>query len=108
LLFLTIHLADGSPLPLSEIVQSSLFHSLALEQTEITPFALSTSAAPFPLLSQGEHPTTGQPCWYFHPCESAASVREVMNEVSKRERSEEERWLEAWMMVVGTVVNWTD
>ncbi|KAF8231848.1 hypothetical protein L208DRAFT_1398182, partial [Tricholoma matsutake] len=38
-----------------------------------SPLALDDLPSVFviPLLSQGDHPTLGTPCWYLHPCQSA-------------------------------------
>lgn len=49
----------------------------------------------------------GIPCWYFHPCESANAVGEFMAEEERADWTEEERdvrWLELWLMVVGSVL----
>lgn len=97
---------DGTPLALSDIVESSIF-KYTIPNAELTTFALSLS---FPLLSQGDHPTLGTPCWYFHPCESANAVEELMQEVDTMGSTEEQRllrWLEMWFMVVGTIVNFS-
>lgn len=75
---------------------------------ETTSFAVNLPTSSFPLLSQGDHPTLGSPCWYFHPCETSVSVGEVMKEVARDEWTEDEylvRWIETWFMVLGTVVD---
>lgn len=100
--------AVGSPLPLKELVHTSLFHPFAFEGTEVSDFALSLPAASFPLLSHGDHPTLGTPSWYFHPCESATAVEQIMSELQAERWSEEKqvvRWLEAWFMITGSVVD---
>jgi ubiquitin-like-conjugating enzyme ATG10 len=99
---------DGSPLSLTDILKTSLFRRFALEGTDTTSFGVSLPASSFPLLSQGDHPTLGTPCWYFHPCETSASVGEVMKEVMQDDWTESQRqvrWMEAWFMVLGTAVN---
>jgi len=106
--YLTVHDSQGSPLSLAELVRTSVFRPFAFDGTESTTFAVSLPTSAFPLLSQGEHPTLGLPCWYFHPCETAQAVDEVMREVRDNRWSEEEelvRWLEVWFMVVGGVVD---
>lgn len=98
----------GSPLDLADILKTSLFQHFAFEGTEATTFGLMRAASSFPLLSQGDHPTLGTPCWYLHPCETRKSVEEVMSEVGRIGWTEElrlVRWLEVWFMVVGTAVN---
>ncbi|KAJ7283730.1 hypothetical protein C8J57DRAFT_1293396, partial [Mycena rebaudengoi] len=87
--YFTLHDASGSPLSLDDLVQTTLFHRFAFEGTESTTFALSLPASAFPLLSQGDHPTLGTPCWYFHPLGEQRL----------------ERWMETWFMVLGTVVS---
>ncbi|KAJ7904436.1 hypothetical protein B0H14DRAFT_2662861 [Mycena olivaceomarginata] len=98
--YFTLHDAAGSPLALDDLVRTTLFHRFAFEGTESTSFGVSLPGSAFPLLSQGDHPTLGTPCWYFHPCESAAAVEEIM-----AERTSESQWLEIWLMVCGQVVN---
>ena len=58
----------------------------------------------FSLLSQGDHPTLGTPCWYLHPCHTSEVVGEIMAEVDAGER-DAVRWLEAWFMVMSNMVD---
>lgn len=53
----------------------------------------------FPLLSQGEHPTLGMPCWYLHPCETAVAVEEIVAEMGGGANV-----IEGWLLIVGNVV----
>jgi len=106
--YFTIHESNGSPLPLTGILKTSLFRQFAFEGTDTTSFSVSLPASSFPLLSQGDHPTLGTPCWYFHPCETSAYIGEVMKEVMQDDWTESQRqvrWMEAWFMVLGTAVN---
>ena len=98
---------DGCSLPLQGILQSSLFKLKPPCDSETTDFALTLQSSPFPLLSQGDHPTLGIPCWYLHPCESATAVNEFMAEEASDLNQETlcTRWLEIWLMVVGSVLN---
>jgi ubiquitin-like-conjugating enzyme ATG10 len=85
-------------------MKTSLLREDVCEGTVATTFAVSHPAMNFPLLSQGEHPTLGTPSWYFHPCETANAVQEIL-------RASEERverpltWMEAWFSVLSTVVD---
>jgi len=102
------YLADGSSLPLDDIIQTSFFKLKPPLGSETTNFALTLPSMSFPLLSQGDHPTLGIPCWYFHPCETGTAVNEFMAEVEQTDWSGETRlvrWLELWLMVVGSVLN---
>jgi hypothetical protein len=102
---------DGSPLSLDDLIQTSLFKALVFEGAELTKFALSLRGASFPLLSQGDHPTTGRPSWYLHPCETSSAVGEVMREFGEADWSEEAaltRWIEVWIMIVGTAIDWVE
>ncbi|KAJ6516011.1 hypothetical protein C8R45DRAFT_809589 [Mycena sanguinolenta] len=101
-LYFTLHDAGGGPLALDDLVHTTLFHRFAFEGTESTSFGVSLPGSAFPLLSQGDHPTLGTPCWYFHPCESAAAVEEIMAELGEKSPV---RWLETWLMVVAQVVS---
>lgn len=105
----------GSPLPLADILKSSLFrrHSFP-ENSATTSFALSLPDQNLPLLSQGDHPTLGTPSWYIHPCETASAIAELTEEInsestmSEQEMSEEVsmvRWMEVWFMVLGSTVD---
>jgi hypothetical protein len=62
----------------------------------------------FPVISQVEHPTTGLPCWYFHPCESEKAVNEFMQQEEMAQWGEAThlgRWMEIWLMIVGSILN---
>jgi ubiquitin-like-conjugating enzyme ATG10 len=99
---------DGSPLQLEDIMKTSLLRHHSLLDAETTSFALSLPTAIFPLLSQGDHPTLGTPCWYLHPCQTDPAVNEIVEEVRQDDWTNEEylvRWLEAWFMVIGTTVD---
>ncbi|KAG2077502.1 hypothetical protein BDR04DRAFT_1043604 [Suillus decipiens] len=99
--YFSIHGSSGSPLQLTDIMQTSLLREDVCEGTVATTFAVSHPAMNFPLLSQGEHPTLGTPCWYFHPCETANAVQEILNESERRPVS----WMEAWFTVLSTAVD---
>lgn len=99
---------DGVPLTLTEITKLSMFRQGTLPAHTGSTFALSTPDPAFALLSQGDHPTLGTPCWYLHPCNTAEVVGEIMDAVDCREWGEAERlsrWLEAWFSVVGNIVD---
>ncbi len=111
------HLADGSPLSLGRLVQTNLFkldalagasvHETHIEPRDSTLPLNQERGAVFPLLSQGEHPTLQIPCWYFHPCETGVAVGELLavGIQNAAERKTLCHWLEAWMAMLGTVVN---
>ncbi|GLB33727.1 putative autophagocytosis associated protein, active-site domain [Lyophyllum shimeji] len=106
--YFTVHDPKGTPLPLIDLIQTSLFHPFAFEHTKMTSFGLTRPASSFPLLSQGDHPTLGTPCWYLHPCETANAVDELMSELDCEGYAEDmrlARWLEMWFVVLGTAVN---
>lgn len=70
-------------------------------------YALSVPDAPFPLLSQGDHPTLGTPCWYLHPCETRTAVNELFREIEQADwdsTTRDVRWLETWFMTVSGVL----
>ncbi|KAF7331970.1 hypothetical protein MKEN_00077300 [Mycena kentingensis (nom. inval.)] len=99
--YFTLRDASGSPLMLDDLVNTTLFHRCALDDTERTSFAATQPGAAFPLLSQGEHPVLGTPCWFLHPCESAKAVEEIMRELGSEEDMD---WFRSWMLVLCTVV----
>ncbi|KDQ14612.1 hypothetical protein BOTBODRAFT_32364 [Botryobasidium botryosum FD-172 SS1] len=129
-LYFTIHDSSGSPLPLDRLLSTTLFQRPFPMTTTATSSAIllpppdsslsepEDAPAPFPLLSQGDHPILGTPCWYFHPCETSVAVKELMD---AREREQEQgrqpgsgeklegealwlRWLKTWFAVLSTVV----
>jgi hypothetical protein len=91
-------------------MQTSLFKLKPPNGSETTNYALTLPSMSFPVISHGEHPTTGLPCWYFHPCESEQAVNEFMQEEEKElaqwgEAARLGRWLEIWLMIVGSILN---
>ena len=105
------HLVGGSPLSLGRLVRTNLFKPDALvgasvHATHIEPPRTERGAV-FPLLSQGGHPTLQIPCWYLHPCETGVAVGELLalGMQSAAGRRTLCQWLEAWMAMLGTVVN---
>ena len=102
------HLADGSSLSLDDILETSFFKLKPPLGSKTTSFALTIPSVSFPLISQGDHPTLGTPCWYFHPCETDTAVNEFMVGVEHADWSRETRlvrWLELWLMIVGSVLD---
>jgi ubiquitin-like-conjugating enzyme ATG10 len=77
----------------------------------MTPYSLAPPDSPFPLLSQGDHPSLGTPSWYLHPCglpsamdelsrEAAAAGLDKLSDVERKVRE-----LELWFLVVASVVD---
>ncbi|KAG2348812.1 hypothetical protein BDR05DRAFT_873884 [Suillus weaverae] len=102
--YFSIHGSSGSPLQLTDIMKTSLLREDVCEGTVATTFAVSHPATNFPFLSQGEHPTLGTPCWYFHPCETASAVQEILKESEEINRRPL-GWMEAWFTVLSTAVD---
>ena len=94
---------DGAPLTLEEIVRTPLLRHERLPELERTAHSLTPPDAAFPVLSQGEHPSTGRPAWYLHPC----GLPTVMDELTRDATTDVDglRWLEMWFMVVGAAVD---
>ncbi|GAA5984259.1 hypothetical protein JCM10908_006113 [Rhodotorula pacifica] len=131
-LWLEAYRRNGAPLSLVEILHSSIFVRPD-RQSEMTPALqqASNDSAPTPpvLLSQADHPATGHYYWFLHPCETEAMVNEVLESTtgaaehaaedlpdaneqledletgSPRSRRWAMEWLEAWLMVVGSLVD---
>lgn len=96
----------GSPLSLDDILRTPLFRRRPFPEAEKTTFALQTPQASAPLLSQGEHPTLGTPCWFFHPCETPKALSELVGEETRGGAEPNlVRQLELWLLLVGNVVN---
>ncbi|KAH8106190.1 hypothetical protein BXZ70DRAFT_918552 [Cristinia sonorae] len=106
-LYFSAHHDNGTPLNLAEICRLSLFRQHALSGEQVASFALQDRASSMALLSQGDHPTLGTPCWYIHPCNTSAVVGEIMAEVDDASWTDEERgvrWMEAWFMVEANMI----
>lgn len=98
---------DGSALSLAEVCRLPLFRSQSLAGDQIASFSVQSPDSSVTLLSQGDHPTLGTPCWYLHPCNTAAVVGEIMAEAADPSWAEEARcirWMEAWLMVIGNII----
>jgi hypothetical protein len=96
-------------LSLQKIIQTSFVKVKLPNGPETTDYSLTLPSTLFPVISHGEHPTTGLPCWYFHPCESEKAVNEFMQEEEELAQWSEvtrlARWLEIWLMIVGSILN---
>jgi ubiquitin-like-conjugating enzyme ATG10 len=114
--------AAGAPLPLADLLRSTIFHSsrsnsrtypfstLLTSSTPNDPADLDAPAPPPPFLSQADHPTLGTPSWFLHPCETEAIMSEVLasgdtGSGGALDPGWRGDWLESWLMVVGSVVD---
>ena len=88
-------------------MKTPLFRYRALPQLspEDSTFGVGLRDSAFSLLSQGDHPTLGTPCWYLHPCHTAEVVGEILAESELDGDKGVLRWLEAWFMVMGNMVD---
>ncbi|GAA5835696.1 hypothetical protein JCM5353_000158 [Sporobolomyces roseus] len=119
---------SGSPLSLAELVSSTIFQNsasspsypfttlVASTNTFETPLSSSDEQG-LPFISQGEHPATGRPSWFLHPCETQRFVEEIFqatdHDASQTGNGDEDdararRWIEIWLMVVGNVVDFRE
>ncbi|KIJ20180.1 hypothetical protein PAXINDRAFT_22481, partial [Paxillus involutus ATCC 200175] len=99
--YFSVHDLSGAPLVLSEIMQTSLLRQYAFDGAEVTVFSIGQPNGNFPLLSFGDHPTLGTPCWYLHPCETGPAVEEIVKAAEKGHLP----WLEAWFLILSSVVD---
>ncbi|ELU43153.1 autophagocytosis associated protein, active-site domain-containing protein [Rhizoctonia solani AG-1 IA] len=105
----------GSPVPLTQIVNTDRFRQRALLDMADEVFEhgiqpRETGNAQFPLLSQGDHPITGAPHWYLHPCETSSAVKEILSQILDIPWDPDNsecllRWFKAWLAVLTTAVN---
>ncbi|KAI0347074.1 hypothetical protein BDW22DRAFT_493311 [Trametopsis cervina] len=107
-LYFSVHQSSGAPLSLEELTACSLLRLNTLPSTQATTYALQGPDAAFTLLSQGDHPTLGTPCWYLHPCHTGEVIEEILAEVPCEGNARSLRWLEAWFMMLGNVVDFGD
>ncbi|KZT58811.1 hypothetical protein CALCODRAFT_482088 [Calocera cornea HHB12733] len=110
--------SSGAPLPLPQVIRSTLFHlplplsTLSIHQHTVDLPGTSSDLpdpdpdpAPLPLLTQGEHPTTGRACWYIHPCETSAAVKELLDHrAAPIIEGWEVEWLRVWFVILGRVI----
>lgn len=52
-------------------------------------------------ITQGEHPVTGLPCWYLHPCETQRLMQAIQIPLSTQ------NYIKTWLSFVGPAVNCT-
>ncbi|GAA5926798.1 hypothetical protein JCM1841_001990 [Sporobolomyces salmonicolor] len=105
--------SSGAPLALDELASSTIFQrptpSPSFPLTTLAPASAPSgnSTACTPFLSQTDHPATGRPSWFVHPCETEGIVWEVISAAGEDYGGEgwEEQWLSTWAMVVGSVVD---
>jgi hypothetical protein len=113
-------LIAGSPLSLERLLRSSAF-----VQSESLQVLLrghrgeggspgddddDNGMARFPPISQSEHPATGLPCFSLHPCETTNMLGEILraSDEEKGRVVDKVDIVEAWLSVVGAVVNLRD
>ncbi|CAE7111638.1 unnamed protein product [Rhizoctonia solani] len=107
--------SGGSPVSLDQVINTARFRrrtllDMAGEVAEHSIHPTETTNAQFPLLSNGDHPITGAPHWYFHPCETSAAIREILSQTLDVpwDSSNNEcllRWFKAWLAVLTTAID---
>ncbi|KAK9895724.1 hypothetical protein P389DRAFT_179691 [Cystobasidium minutum MCA 4210] len=100
-------LQDGSLISLHDLLASSFFQTSPAEYplnaiNEPTNIE-ATDQAHFPTISQGEHPQTGLPCFYLHPCETSAALQDVLSAQGKE--ATPLQVIVTWFMLVSTLVD---
>ncbi|PWN49613.1 hypothetical protein IE53DRAFT_388151 [Violaceomyces palustris] len=105
---------DGSPLSLTELLESPVF----VRSTAFDPTSVSQDpgeSCDLPQISQGEHPVTGRPSWFLHPCHTAELLSQILGapnpdpellpilESDRRKRPGSE-YIEAFMMMLSSDV----
>lgn len=90
-------------------METSLFHFHVFPQyVDTASHGLSITDSNFPILSQGDHPVLGTPCWYLHPCETSAAVTELIKAADDGKEYESDSLLQhmmLWFLVLCSVVN---
>ena len=86
-------------------MHTSLLCKHAFDGMEATAFSIGNPGSNFPLLSFGDHPSLGSQCWYLHPCESGPAVEEMLAAWCPHDLDRHVRWLEAWFLVLSSVVD---
>ncbi|KAH7100620.1 hypothetical protein BKA62DRAFT_658273 [Auriculariales sp. MPI-PUGE-AT-0066] len=102
--YFSCHDASGAPVPLDRIMRSRLFLQAISRSVRQTPHSLEMpdNEGPFPLLSQGDHPVLGVPCWYLHPCETQRAMDELLKASASGTLSV---WLQTWLALISTTID---
>jgi ubiquitin-like-conjugating enzyme ATG10 len=100
-------LTDGSTISIPILLHSTAFHSVP---ASIGGDNEEEHSEPEPALSMSDHPTTNTPCYALHPCQTKVLMEEILNNLSLQDELEHQndwrrKWLESWIMIVGTVVD---
>lgn len=128
--YFSVHTAEGTPLSLPDIVDRiPLFRFQPRGEDsgdfKVSKYSIQGPGATLPLVSQGEHPTLGTPCYFLHPCETQGALAELVgadmrslstpNSVAAEDRGNEDgkssemrRKLELWLLLVGNAVDLRD
>ncbi|EUC65368.1 autophagocytosis associated protein, active-site protein [Rhizoctonia solani AG-3 Rhs1AP] len=106
---------SGSPVSLTQVINTARFKRRTLLDVagEVMEYGIqptNTGNAQFPLLSYGDHPITGTPHWYFHPCETSVAVREILDQTLNIPWDPNSsgcllRWFKAWLAVLTTAID---
>ncbi|KZW03924.1 hypothetical protein EXIGLDRAFT_8627 [Exidia glandulosa HHB12029] len=105
--YFSSHDANGAPTSLEAILRTNLFKQHVTRSVARTAHSLSLPGedadAPFPLLSQGDHPVLGRPCWFLHPCGIPTALAELMEESDMSAHSAV--WIDTWLSLISTVID---
>ncbi|KZW03906.1 hypothetical protein EXIGLDRAFT_8131 [Exidia glandulosa HHB12029] len=105
--YFSSHDANGAPTSLEAILRTNLFKQHVTRSVTRTAHSLSLpgedAGAPFPLLSQGDHPVLGRPCWFLHPCGIPTAMAELMEEPDMSTHSA--AWIDTWLALISTVID---
>ncbi|KAH8929205.1 hypothetical protein BT69DRAFT_1276483 [Atractiella rhizophila] len=106
-LFFTVTDTNGSSLEIQDLInQTNIFHTPRSAQlypfNSLTPPTQEFQEGTMPFITLDEHPSTGDLCFSLHPCETVAFMEEMMaHEPDLKGR----RWMEAWLSLVGNVID---
>ncbi|CAD6566819.1 MAG: hypothetical protein CYPHOPRED_001130 [Cyphobasidiales sp. Tagirdzhanova-0007] len=92
----------GSQLKLELLLHSALFGRSSREYPLNTLNEAVDGSGHMPAVSQGEHPVSGLPCYFLHPCETSAALQDILGPA---QAVPPHKLMETWMMLVGSVVN---
>mmetsp|Transcript_30078 Transcript_30078/g.45259 ORF Transcript_30078/g.45259 Transcript_30078/m.45259 type:complete len:258 (+) Transcript_30078:45-818(+) len=78
-LYFHVHDIDGSPITRDEVV-SILLSSIGGNTTAISANGSMTEEQTWDFVSQEEHPMTGKPSFFLHPCQTAAKMELLLHQ----------------------------
>ncbi|KAK4048308.1 hypothetical protein OIV83_004829 [Microbotryomycetes sp. JL201] len=109
-LYIQAFKTSGAPLSLQDMLYRSDIVKVSPDAASYPFSTLARHDERMPFLSQGDHPVTGEPAWFLHPCETRAIIKDVCDSQTFPEDGAHDvpthlaRLLDIWFMIVDSIV----